>query len=235
MKIEEIFEASHPGRAWSGKLKRLDKLMAWMYGKDILNKGEKAKKDSIFSQYYRYYNDGDFPRALAKMGVSKYDDKETIQTALEQYLENFTKYILGKYFGKFDRMEFQYDSMLDRLTTIKGIVDDFNVNHLVSYWYKDLNPNKEGSAEILAEIDKLKEMNNELLDEISPVAKQAGISNNKIITFLRQEMKEAGVWDSSMEEKWKEMQKVMINISALVQNLITSIEQLKKLRVLDKE
>ena len=59
--FREMFLEAEPLRAWNNKLKSIDDLMSWMYDKDILNKGEKSDKDRIFRQYYRYYNDGDFP------------------------------------------------------------------------------------------------------------------------------------------------------------------------------
>lgn len=37
-------EAVKPRRAWSGKIKKIDELLAWMYDKGIMNKGERAKK-----------------------------------------------------------------------------------------------------------------------------------------------------------------------------------------------
>jgi hypothetical protein len=75
---ETLHEASHAGRAWSGKIKNIDNLMSWMYDKGIINKGEQAEKDRVFREYYRYYNDGDTPRGLSGMsdkGIEEYIEK----------------------------------------------------------------------------------------------------------------------------------------------------------------
>lgn len=53
--LEVLSEASKAQRAWNGKLKNVDALMAWLYDKDILTKTEKAQKDKIFNAYYRFY------------------------------------------------------------------------------------------------------------------------------------------------------------------------------------
>ena len=90
-------------RAWNNRLDGINNLLFWMYKTDVLNKGEKAKKDSIFRQYYRYYNDGDAPRGvLRKYGISVYN-KELLEKRLEQYLEDFVCVILNKYKGKYDK------------------------------------------------------------------------------------------------------------------------------------
>ena len=94
---ETLHEASHAGRAWSGKIKNIDNLLSWMYDKGILNKTEQAEKDRTFRQYYRYYNDGDIPQGM------RFDSEEKIELAIEQKVEEFIKKILAKYTGKYDR------------------------------------------------------------------------------------------------------------------------------------
>lgn len=53
MSFKKFLEEAKAGRAWSGKLNKIDELLQWMYSNDILNKGEKAQKDALFHQYYR--------------------------------------------------------------------------------------------------------------------------------------------------------------------------------------
>ena len=113
MRLREFLnEAAHPRRAWNGKLEKIDKLLAWMYDKDILSKGDQKRKDSIFNAYYRYYNDGDFPRILSTRGFNKYQDKTKIETALENIIDEFLKEMLTKYLPKVDRTTYRLDQTL---------------------------------------------------------------------------------------------------------------------------
>ena len=93
-------------RAWGNRLEGINNLLSWMYETDVLNKGEKGKKDTIFRQYYRYYNDGDAPRGvLRKYSLSMYN-KKLVEIKLEQYVEDFICTILNKYKGKYDKTEY---------------------------------------------------------------------------------------------------------------------------------
>ena len=119
-------------RAWNNKLDNLNELLSWMFDKDILTKGDKAKKDQCFRRYYRYYNDGDQPRGKAFNGLYTKAEKEAM---LEQQVEDFIKYILNKYHGKYDRAQFRADRMVQRLQ----YVIDLNVSvSSTRYWIKDL-------------------------------------------------------------------------------------------------
>lgn len=53
MSFKKFLEEAKAGRAWNGRLNKIDELLQWMYSNDILNKGEKAQKDALFHQYYR--------------------------------------------------------------------------------------------------------------------------------------------------------------------------------------
>ena len=53
--LKQFLSEAKTGRANRGRLENIDKLLSWMYTKDILNKGEKSKKDTLFYQYYRFY------------------------------------------------------------------------------------------------------------------------------------------------------------------------------------
>jgi hypothetical protein len=129
-------------RAWNGGIKNIDELMAWMYDKDILNKTEKARKDSIFRQYYRYYNDGDTPRGvLRKYGISSWSSD--LEMYLEMYLEEFIKAMLKKYCGKIDRKAFYTDRKLSQLHTIKNVADRED-SHSLIYFCEKYNEDFDG-------------------------------------------------------------------------------------------
>lgn len=139
-------EAVKPRRGWSGRIKNIDKLLAWMYDNNIMNKGEKAKKDTLFHSYYRYYNDGDFPRVLSPLGYSRWTPEEKIETALEELLEAFIKKILAKYAGKYSRRDFHYDQYMEQLNYILSTIEDSDGTraHDINYWISQLsNPDEE--------------------------------------------------------------------------------------------
>ena len=88
-------------RAWNNKLRGINDLMYWLYDTGVLN-----KLNSTFTQYYRFYNDGDTPRGvLRKYGISSYDRKK-VEEYLEIYLNEFISSILKKYCGKYDKTAF---------------------------------------------------------------------------------------------------------------------------------
>lgn len=150
--------AVKPGRAWSGKLKKLDELMAWMYDKDILNKTDKDKKATLFRSYYRWYNDGDFPRTLGP-GYSKYMPDSEIEKALEEKLEEFIKQILRKYAGKYSRTDFRYDQFVDQLDNVIRQAEDgpyFSSNSIL-YWLKEAKGQDEELSKLGKDLEKARE------------------------------------------------------------------------------
>ena len=165
--LNQLNEASEAGRAYFGRLKKIDSLMSWMYDKGILTAGEKAKKDTIFRAYYRYYNDGDFPKALAIKGLSgKWGDRKENEKALEDYLESFIKPILAKYMPRVDRKEFRLDKMIGNLNTVIGVAKHQDANGLLKYWLKTVKVNDE---RLVALVDKLEEENDNLVKELDKV------------------------------------------------------------------
>lgn len=222
-KIQEIVaEASHPARAWSGKIKKIDQLLMWMYEKDILTKGEKAEKDKIFHAYYRYYNDGDQPRALQNKGISKHDPERT-EAELEKYLEVFIKKVLAKYLPKIDRAEFRADTTIKALSTVITQAEDHDVHGLLTYWLKKV---KLGDDEKIKEcIDSLQKCYDELVKAANEAAPE---SSNTTMKYRRTKMKEAGKWNSSLEKMWNDCQHDMDDISSFLKNLKRSVERLKE-------
>jgi len=120
-------------RAWNNGLANIDGLMAWLYDQEILNKGERAKKDSIFRQYHRYYNDGDAPRGvLSKYGVSMYQ-KNLVEEKLELYLSSFISTVLAKYAGKYNRQDFYLDRKVSRLKDLLSVTERYDA-YSIDYW-----------------------------------------------------------------------------------------------------
>lgn len=102
-------------RAWNNKLRNINRLLWWLYDNDILTKTEQRQKDKVFRQYYRYHNDGDFPRALSQTTkLWRLSPKTEIAEQLELYVENFIKELLVKYWSKIDRQVFWSDMSSSR-------------------------------------------------------------------------------------------------------------------------
>jgi hypothetical protein len=206
------------GRAWSGKLKNIDELMAWMYDNDILNKGEKDKKDSIFRQYYRYYNDGDAPRGvLRKYGVSMYQSS-LVEEKLEEYLSDFISAMLKKYCPKIDRQDFYIDRRISRLNIVLGRAKEFDADG-IQYWVKKTN-NKmlKTEAEKIASIySRVRgEFNCQNEDMSSYVLSYAMKSKDAVLT-------------DKFKSGYRELQEAIIDFMVLVKNEI-ALEEAKKIR-----
>ncbi len=230
MKIKELFEASKPGRAWSGKIKNIDELLSWMYDKDILTKGDKAKKDSIFHQYYRYYNDGDLPKSLALKGFSKFSNELSIETALEKYIEDFIKDILAKYMSKVDRGEFRLDKMLSDLDTVTRISSDYDAYGLLNYWIKKVKIKEDSALKEL--VEKLKTQYDALYSAVNAVDEE---SDNMTMSYRRTSLQKDKKWNKDLEKGWKEVCSTMDQITEFLENLTSSVKRIKKEKLRNME
>ena len=222
-----INEATFPGRAWEGKLNNLDGLFSYMYEKDILTKKEKKIKDRVFRAYYRFYNDGDFPRGIAnKYGVTKYDSPKAITTALEQYLEDFMKQILSKYSTKINRTDYRLSNLLSELHTMRNVITDYEAGGLLSYWSKKTAVNdsrfgdllidlekafKTWEASVDKDIDKWLESNEEVW---------AGLSKNLVPLAKRKKMEEENVWQPKHKKLWDNFTSIMDEMVVVIDEVI---------------
>ncbi len=235
VKLYEDFlnEASRPGRAWSGKLENLDNLFSWMYSKGILNKGEKAEKDRIFHQYYRWYNDGDFPSAL-RLKVSKYDRDEVIEKALEELIEKFMKEVLNKYTGKYDRREFHIDTLLGDLNTLENIVAGYNNDSngrgepdpygLLNYWGKKINTGDSEFEKMLGELGPLyKDVDESTNKAFEKSGEKMGA--NYTIAYRRQMAKDKGIWTPDLEKKYQKMKDHMLKMHEILKTVIEATQR----------
>lgn len=220
--IEQLDEAK-ARRAWGNKLKKIDQLMWWMYDKGILTKTEQKKKDSVFHQYYRYYNDGDMPAALKTKGYSKWDNPKRVETALEEYLEGFIKQMLGKYLPRVDRAEFRTDMLVKNMKTVKDVADRSDAYGLLTYWLKKTKiSDADGSLKgIVDSLQKSYDAAKTAFDKVHPA------SSNTVISYRKDKMVEAGVWDKSFDKLWDAVVKDCSAVSAFVQNIIDGATKLK--------
>lgn len=184
MKFSEFLtEASNPGRLGS-KMKNIDDLFSWLYDKDILTQTDKNKKDSLFRKYYRYYNDGDFPRGVK--GVTRWDHPTDIAKALEDQAEEFIKYVLAKYVGRYDRNDFKISKYKKQLDSLKRRLTDIMRGHsTVSFWLDRVSPALIDKSEFLQTIEEIKDVEEKLKKEI----KAAGFSASKYIDVYTPEYK----------------------------------------------
>lgn len=227
---EELNEAKVQ-RAWSGKLKQVDALLSWMYDKDILNKGEKAKKDSLFRKYYRFYNDGDIPRGM------KIKPKDQVALMLEEEIEEFIKTILSKYTSKIDRKDFCLDKQLSELKTVLSVIQNDEVHSLTKYWKKDVKDQTVlGMIDTLeSEYDSFRSELNDFLDTFDfekdyGLKSYAAPSKTRSVKSTFEDLKRLKIKvPASIESAWKDIKVQMSDIEELVKNIISSIEKLQKI------
>jgi len=218
---EFVTEKLEPGRAWNGKIKNIDNLLSWMYDNDILTKKDKKKKDSLFRQYYRYYNDGDFPRGVGKKaGISSYSNSSVIAMELEVQITAFIKEILSKYSGKYDRTQFRYSQLLSELYTIQSVLSSYDSQSLLSYWSKKTKVDDDKFQELLV---KLESITNELLAEIKSINKEGGMT----ISYYRREMTNSKTWSPKCESLYDEMTDIMISMHKIINKVIEGVQKLK--------
>lgn len=169
-----------PMRAWNGKLSRIDDLIAWMYDKNILTASDKKKKDSLFHKYYRYYNDGDFPRGIKTVDANQYrwsrtgssswkkEIEDKIEYELEQQLENFISYILSKYLPRIDRKDFRYDNAISKINDVLEVLKDNNFLSInsIDYFSKAVKTDNPQVTELLEELKTLYERYKEIAKNV---------------------------------------------------------------------
>jgi len=224
---EYPIEEAKAGRAWAGKLKNVDNLMAWMYDKGILGKGDKNAKDSVFRQYYRYYNDGDFPGSLRAKGYNTYMPEEKIEAALEEMIEEFIKKILAKYSGKFDRSDFRYDMLLGDLNTLSDILKREDAYSLINYWSKEIDVK---DNEFQALLQQLKE-EYKLADEaVNKKLAQLGTPmNNVTISHRKKTLEDKNAWDKSESVPYNSMAVTMRKMYGIIEDVIQAAKRAKAL------
>lgn len=237
-----IAEKSHRGRAWSGKIKNIDNLMSWMYDKNILTKDEKNEKDEKFREYYRWYNDGDYPE-----GQEGNSDRE-VEQYLENSVEEFIKAVLSKYSGKYNRKDFHIDTILDDLKRLQNIVGGYEMNDgtkgepdpygLLNYWSTQINVNNSEFEKLLSELRPVYNDAKKAANDIIAKETKSGVfkdkktfeipGENKTLSYQREKLQELGIWPADAEKKYMKMKDMMIKMSDIISTVIEATVKLKR-------
>lgn len=220
---QEINEETKPRRGWN-HMKKIDELLAWMYTKNILTKGEKAQKDSLFRQYYRYYNDSDYPRLLVSKGISKWQPKDIIERHLEMALDDFVKRILAKYMPNIDRTAFRLDMAASSLESLKSACASLDAYAIINYYAKKIKGDSDERETLLGQVDELKVIYTQLrinMDAASPENK------NYTASWARTKMQKSGKWTPALEDEYQKMAKFIKTIEITVIDLETAITKAK--------
>lgn len=191
---EYLQEASFAGRAWEGKLSKINELLDWFDKKKIMNATERKEYERIKRNYYRWHNDGDKPGILKK-DIQFYTTNNDISSMLETKLEDFIKKILSKYQGKYNRSEFNIDKAINNLQEVirlSDTSDEFvHIPHLIKDLKSMLNSEDE---EVKSYIKQLEDVNTLLDKELEPIipenmktkvtgAKLSYVKKNKLTTL----------------------------------------------------
>ena len=225
-------EASFAGRAWSGNLQNIDDLLSWMYDKGILTKAEQATKDSKFREYYRWYNDGDYPSGLKGMSDAK------VEEYLEKSVEDFIKGVLAKYAGKYDRQSFHFDKLLSQYYTIQGNLKaspsmgrdkifDYDINAFI-YFYDKLGKVEPEFDKLVVDLKKQfqdfsKDADKAIEDyrKANPEMKgYEGPNTNRIFNAKIEDMKTAGILTPAIEKKAEVIRATCDKLYVILANVI---------------
>jgi hypothetical protein len=228
-KNDTLYEASFSGRAWSGKIKNVDDLLSWMYDKEILNKTEQAEKDRKFREYYRWYNDGDYPRGMNGMSDAK------VEEYLEKSVEEFIKKVLAKYAGKYDRKDFRVDTLLGDFFTLKSIVDRNDAHGLLNYLGKKINTRDSEFESLLTELGPVY---NKAKDAVNKAVAGSDFYKDKSswdipgpnleISAQKRKMEGDGQWTPALEKEFEKMADIMKKMSDILSNVIEATQKLKQ-------
>jgi hypothetical protein len=232
-------EASFAGRAWSGNLQNIDDLLSWMYDKGVLTKAEQAEKDKKFREYYRWYNDGDYPSGLKGMSDAKVEDY------LEKSIEDFIKSVLSKYAGKYDRQSFHFDKLLSQYYTIQGNlkaspsaggnkVFDYNISSFI-YFYDKLGKVEPEFDKLVVDLKKQYEDFSKDADKAIEDYRKAnpdiksyeGPSTNKIFNAKIEDMKTAGILTPAIEKKAEVIRTTCDKLYDILGNVIEAANKAK--------
>lgn len=237
--------ATKPKRAWEGKLSNIDALLSWMYDKNILNSKEKQMKDSLFNSYYRYYNDGDFPARLRKYDLHKYSSPKQIEEALEQEVEEFITKILSKYAGTYDRSEFNYSVLINK---IKRAIDNTNLHEN----YFSLNDlirsikaikSLSNDDEIKSYIEELNQLKDKFRNDVETVVnnnqdkitdeyeRRRGLQNY-VFSATIEKLKKYGLWNEELQADYAQIAKIIIKVRSKLQNVLKATEEARSLKLI---
>lgn len=180
---EYLQEASFVGRAWEGKLSKINELLDWLDKKKIMNASERKEYERIKRNYYRWHNDGDKPGILRK-DIQSYTTNNDISSMLETKLEDFIKKILSKYQGKYNRSEFNIDKAINNLQEVirlSDTSDEFvHIPHLIKYLKSMLNSEDDEVKSYIKQLEDINTLLDKELDPILPDTMKTKVTGSKI-------------------------------------------------------
>jgi len=228
-KFTDVLNEAKVGRAWEGKLARIEKLIQYMDDNNLLSKGDSSKFESVARRYNRWYNDGDIPKGS---GISKdelqYNQKsasERIDQYLEELLEDTLRTILSKKLKKVDRTDFRYSEKIKNLELIKNMVAHS------SYF-----PDNSLAFKVISDTDlqvKLKEIHNLGQKVVRSLSDRLDMIPTYEINTYIDELQARGEKLSSDESKLiKKIDKLRAEVISEISALINTIEMMRKDRIL---
>lgn len=227
-------------------LRHIDNLLAWMYDKDILTKTEKAEKDKKFHAYYRYYNDGDFPKALSSKGIGRYAPKDIIEDALEEYIRDFIKKILSKYAGKYSRKEFRYDQLNEQLNyALKycDINDEYFSPDNLLHWINYIPNKDEELVDLIHKLDveyeklnsNMKEIENKNSDTIKQKEEYyyVGSFSSYVLNVAIEKFKKYNLWNNTLENQSRKVKSIVLDIENKLRDVQTAARKAYELGMIN--
>ena len=164
--------------------------------------------------------------------MSKYQNPQRIEEALEAAIDEFLKQMLTKYLPKVDRTVYRMDQTLktiDQLTRIANDVDPY----ALEVFSKDLK--LEDDSLLVMFLDKLFEESkdlNEELDKVSPNTQ--GYSTKYRIAYMKEDPMQYGKITPEITTKWESITKLCKKIAMLLGYMKETVEKVRDQRLLEK-
>ena len=215
---------SKTGRAWNNKLNRIEEFIRYLESNNLLSKRELQKKNSLFIAYYRWYNDGDFPKFLTQHGVYRGMPESTISDKLEEILTNFLTAILSKYLSKVDRSEVRTSVYIKEIDSVLRSLKEGLYYDVYTYYASKINIDDSNWADLL---EKLKTQYIELKDDIAALGYDD--VKGRYVAYARHKLQhDTDLWSDELEKKWKMLEKIGDEISDILNKVKESIKQIAK-------
>lgn len=142
-------------RGWHGKLNNINQVLNEL--KPQFTKGELKEYEMVVRQYYRYYNDGDYPRCVMRCNETSYSSVARIERALESVLTDVLLKLVRKYRAEFNKIRHDVvnrEKASCLKIAVRALEEDFSMG-TVDYWIEksnvDVLKDKE-SVELLKEV-----------------------------------------------------------------------------------
>ena len=215
---------SKSGRAWNNKLARIEEFINYLQSNNLLGKRELAKKQSLFNGYYRWYNDGDFPKFLTTHGVYRGMPESIISDKLEELVTKFMTEILSKYMSKVDRGDVRTSVYISKIDTVLRNLKEGSYNYVYAYYAAEVNIDDSNWNDLL---DKLKTQYLELKADVVALGYDE-VKMMDVVYARRKLQHDTDLWTNDLEKKWKALEKIGDEISDILIKVKESIKQIDK-------